>query len=100
MRELFAEYYMPADEDIRRAWKEGIISFDTNVLLNLYREKGGADIYSNLTTLLFPSEIKATFIILQQIDLLAPGLVSNVSQSERVLLVEEATRIAYNPLWP
>jgi len=37
MKELFPGYYRKEEEDIKRIWQNGIIMFDTNVLLNLYR---------------------------------------------------------------
>lgn len=37
MRKLFPGYYTPTDEEFERIWKEGLIVFDTNVLLDLYR---------------------------------------------------------------
>lgn len=37
MKELFPGYYRKTEDDIKRIWENGIIMFDTNVLLNLYR---------------------------------------------------------------
>lgn len=37
MKEIFPGYYKKNEEDIRQIWEHGIIMFDTNVLLNLYR---------------------------------------------------------------
>lgn len=37
MRDLFPGHYRPTDEEFARLWNEGIITFDANVLLNLYR---------------------------------------------------------------
>ena len=37
MRDLFREYYRPADEEFSRLWQEATFVFDTNVLLHLYR---------------------------------------------------------------
>ncbi len=37
MKEHFPGYYRKTEEDIKRIWEHGIIMFDTNVLLNLYR---------------------------------------------------------------
>ncbi len=37
MKELFPGYYRKTEADIKRIWENGIIMFDTNVLLNLYR---------------------------------------------------------------
>ena len=37
MRKLFPGYYEPTPDEIKRAWAEGIFSFDTNMLLNIYR---------------------------------------------------------------
>lgn len=37
MKELFPGYYRKTEGDIKRIWEHGIIMFDTNVLLNLYR---------------------------------------------------------------
>ena len=37
MKNLFFEYYNPTDEQIKEIWTNGIIIFDTNVLINLYR---------------------------------------------------------------
>lgn len=37
MKEIFPGYYRKSEEDIKRIWEHGIIMFDTNVLLNLYR---------------------------------------------------------------
>lgn len=37
MKELFPGYYRKTEADIKRIWEHGIIMFDTNVLLNLYR---------------------------------------------------------------
>lgn len=37
MKELFPGYYRKTDGDIKQIWENGIIMFDTNVLLNLYR---------------------------------------------------------------
>ena len=37
MRELFPGYYRKTEDDIKNIWEHGIILFDTNVLLNLYR---------------------------------------------------------------
>jgi hypothetical protein len=38
----FAEYYRPTNEQLVQMWGEAIISFDANVLLNLYRYGEGA----------------------------------------------------------
>jgi len=37
MKKIFPGYYRKTDEDIKKIWDSGIILFDTNVLLNLYR---------------------------------------------------------------
>lgn len=37
MKKLFPGYYKKTESDIRKIWENGIILFDTNVLLNLYR---------------------------------------------------------------
>lgn len=37
MKKLFPGYYRKTEADIKKIWKNGIILFDTNVLLNLYR---------------------------------------------------------------
>lgn len=37
MKNLFYEYYPLSDDKIKEIWDEGIIIFDTNALLNLYR---------------------------------------------------------------
>lgn len=37
MKELFPGYYRKSEIDIKKIWEHGIIMFDTNVLLNLYR---------------------------------------------------------------
>lgn len=37
MRNLFPGYYTPSKEEFEKIWKDGIIIFDTNVLLDLYR---------------------------------------------------------------
>lgn len=37
MRKLFSGYYRKTETDIKNIWETGIILFDTNVLLNLYR---------------------------------------------------------------
>lgn len=37
MKNIFPGYYKKSDEDLKRIWDNGIILFDTNVLLNLYR---------------------------------------------------------------
>lgn len=37
MKELFPGYYRKTEGDIKTIWENGIIMFDTNVLLNLYR---------------------------------------------------------------
>lgn len=37
MRELFPGYYRKTDAEIKKIWEEGVIVFDANVLLNLYR---------------------------------------------------------------
>lgn len=37
MRNLFPGYYYPSKEEFTKIWKEGLIVFDTNVLLDLYR---------------------------------------------------------------
>ncbi len=37
MRDLFKSYYKPTDDEFNKIWQEGIFSFDTNVLLNVYR---------------------------------------------------------------
>lgn len=37
MENLFHGYYRKNENDIKRIWEDGIIMFDTNVLLNLYR---------------------------------------------------------------
>lgn len=36
MREEFAEFYYPTESEIEELWQNGIIIFDTNILLNLY----------------------------------------------------------------
>jgi hypothetical protein len=37
MRDLFPGYYQPTEQEFDELWKECIFSFDTNVLLNIYR---------------------------------------------------------------
>src|SRR5579884_891019 len=37
MKKMFAGYYRPTDDEFKKAWETGTFSFDTNVLLNLYR---------------------------------------------------------------
>lgn len=37
MKELFRGYYKLTDEEISSLWSDGFVSFDTNVLLNIYR---------------------------------------------------------------
>ena len=37
MKELFPGYCKKSESEIKEIWKHGIISFDANVLLNLYR---------------------------------------------------------------
>lgn len=37
MRDIFPGYYKKTDEEIKKIWQDGIICFDANVLLNLYR---------------------------------------------------------------
>lgn len=37
MKGLFPGYYRKTEDDIKKIWEHGIIMFDTNVLLNLYR---------------------------------------------------------------
>jgi PIN like domain len=37
MRDLFPGYYQPTEEEFSELWKECIFSFDTNVLLHIYR---------------------------------------------------------------
>ncbi len=37
MKELFPGYYRKKDDEIKEIWKNGLIIFDTNILLNLYR---------------------------------------------------------------
>jgi len=37
MRDLFQWYFPPTVEEIKTIWKEGILTVDTNVLLDLYR---------------------------------------------------------------
>ncbi|MBE9201108.1 MULTISPECIES: PIN domain-containing protein [unclassified Nodularia (in: cyanobacteria)] len=37
VRDLFPGYYQPTEEDFTELWKECVFSFDTNVLLHIYR---------------------------------------------------------------
>lgn len=37
MKETFKEYFKPAEAEKKAIWENGIIIFDTNILLNLYR---------------------------------------------------------------
>jgi hypothetical protein len=37
MKETFKWYFPPSNEQIKKIWKEGILTVDTNVLLDLYR---------------------------------------------------------------
>lgn len=37
MKDLFTGFYRKSEDEIKEFWKDGIIVFDTNVLLNLYR---------------------------------------------------------------
>lgn len=37
MRKLFPGYYAPSQEEFEKIWQKGLIIFDTNVLLDLYR---------------------------------------------------------------
>jgi len=37
MRKLFRGYYTPTEEEFAQLWKDCIFSFDTNILLNIYR---------------------------------------------------------------
>lgn len=41
MRNSFKEYYGLNSSELDKLWKEGIIVFDTNVLLSLYRRSQG-----------------------------------------------------------
>lgn len=43
MKEILFEFYKPADSELKVAWDTGLFTFDSNVLLNLYR-------YSSKTT--------------------------------------------------
>lgn len=54
MREEFSEFYYPTESEIEKLWQDGIIIFDTNILLNLYalsEETGNKilDIFENLS---------------------------------------------------
>ena len=42
MRTTFYEYYVLSEKEIDKLWKEGLIVFDTNVLLSLYRLSHGS----------------------------------------------------------
>lgn len=42
MRTLFSEYYTLSNEEYERVWKDSLIVFDTNVLLDLYRRSEDA----------------------------------------------------------
>src|SRR5258706_6569124 len=37
MHELFPAFYDLSDDEISKLWQEGIVVFDTNILLNVYR---------------------------------------------------------------
>jgi hypothetical protein len=37
MKDVFAGYYLPSEDDYKRLWQEGLIVLDTNVLLDSYR---------------------------------------------------------------
>jgi hypothetical protein len=37
MHELFPAFYDLSDDEISKLWREGIVVFDTNMLLNVYR---------------------------------------------------------------
>jgi len=37
MKDAFAGYYAPSEDDYKRLWREGLIVLDTNVLLSAYR---------------------------------------------------------------
>lgn len=37
MRDLFPGYYKPTPEEFETLWQEAIVSFDANILLNIYR---------------------------------------------------------------
>ena len=37
MKETFKWYFPPSKEQIKKIWKDGILTVDTNVLLDLYR---------------------------------------------------------------
>lgn len=37
MKELFKWYFPPSEEEIKKIWEEGVLTVDTNVLLDLYR---------------------------------------------------------------
>lgn len=37
MRKLFPGYYKPTEDEFKKIWNDGIIIFDTNVLLDFYR---------------------------------------------------------------
>jgi hypothetical protein len=39
MKTLFPGYYRPSEDEFRQLWDDCVFSFDTNVLLNLYRYK-------------------------------------------------------------
>lgn len=36
MKDVFAEYYLPSEEDFTGLWSNGIVAFDSSALLNLY----------------------------------------------------------------
>lgn len=54
MRKLFPGHYTPSDEEFGKIWKDGLIIFDTNVLLDLYR-------YSENT-------VKALFDVMESLE--------------------------------
>jgi predicted nucleic acid-binding protein len=54
MRKLFPGHYTPSEEEFGKIWKDGLIVFDTNVLLDLYR-------YSENT-------VKALFEVMESLE--------------------------------
>jgi hypothetical protein len=57
MKDVFPGYYRPTEEQFNSIWKDAIISFDTNILLNFYRysEKSQKDWIELITSL--PNQI-------------------------------------------
>lgn len=107
MKDLFPGYYQPTEIDFSNLWDSCVFSFDTNVLLNLYRysQNTRQDLFNILDGLSeriwIPHQVALEYqrnrleVINQQLDIY--NQINSVIVTFRKQLVEKLDNIRYHP---